>query len=949
MDKGGYRNMSDTNSRNERRARRLWIGALTLMLSTMTVAPVLAANQGSDPSAEAEVAEAVEAAIPVPQSVAIVAAADPIDAAAVGDVSAEADQADQAEAIAQDAIDEPTPGAVSDEATSDEGASDATASEEADTAPTEIGGVNIGDGSRISVKDVTILPGESNSVVTFTLDVHNGSNADLQFINYWVHLQSKSGVKFSVSIRQEDQDKNKIPPTASQDIHFYAKISPQFSLQDLQFNIIAWDFTRADFERSLGFVDVPDDYSLVTPESAARTITLSGTPVSTKVKRVTMTTNEKYNTPVITFLLKNIGTRSVTLPAYQYYIRTSEGLLYPLSVAGVAKDQAIFPRLDKELQLSGSLPLELGTDGWELLITQTDDAAKLTLPVAYYTLPAPDTGQNAEAVPVGKTKVLDADSNTVETKVEKVTSTVNDKYVNKIVYFEIKNTGSSSIVVPVYRFALKTADGLTYPMTADDFNKLAIDPVVTKEVKLHATIPAEVSAAGARLVVSSAASGDAQSTDSDPGIPLASYELPADNEGQLAAGDQAEFSNDSGVYEVKLNAIQRLPWQDQDILAAGITVSNTSADSLPIPELTGKFVLDNSIDIPVKTIRLDNVIGIQRDGKVNFQLYGMIPYTYQYSTLKLVLQEKVDDKTTDDLMTFQHDTDTLLPQFVSVDDSYQITNVGRSVSIAVLDVRSYEDSDSNLMTVLLNVQNMEKRDSSVPNLVAYFKTNDDTMYKADITQATGKLGPRSVATLLVSSTIPKEKSEDGDTLVNTKFDSLQLIVGIGVSDSNGGIANGGDTGTPVAYVSAASFALPAERDRPLYDFKSLRFPPYMVSMTNFKAGLLQAPTPSNGMQGKFHFTFDYDVTKSALLEAGTDEHTILLEFKDTDTGVYFTQEMTIGKSDGLPVGNGTKEVVLTDPNIMSKLAQMKDYQLSVYDKYKGLEKLLAEESHFWEE
>jgi hypothetical protein len=253
------------------------------------------------------------------------------------------------------------------------------------------------------------------------------------------------------------------------------------------------------------------------------------------------------------------------------------------------------------------------------------------------------------------------------------------------------------------------------------------------------------------------------------------------------------------------------------------------------------------------------------------------------------------------------------------------------------------------MTVLLNVQNMEKRDSPVPSLVAYFKTNDDMMYKADITQATGKLGPRSVATLLVSSTIPKEKSEDGDTLVNTKFDSLQLIVGIGVSDSNGGVANGGDTGTPVAYVSAASFALPAERDRPLYDFKSLRFPPYMVSMTNFKAGLLQAPTPGNGMQGKFHFTFDYDVTKSALLEAGTDEHTILLEFKDTDTGVYFTQELTIGKSDGLPVGNGTKEVVLTDPNIMSKLAQMRDYQLNVYDEYKGLKKLLAEESHFWEE
>jgi hypothetical protein len=119
----------------------------------------------------------------------------------------------------------------------------------------------------------------------------------------------------------------------------------------------------------------------------------------------------------------------------------------------------------------------------------------------------------------------------------------------------------------------------------------------------------------------------------------------------------------------------------------------------------------------------------------------------------------------------------------------------------------------------------------------------------------------------------------------------------------------------------------------------LLFSPYTVSLSNFKAEIVS--------KSQFKFSFDYRVSKSSLVDAGTDEHKLLIEFKDPQSDVSFTQELGLGTTDGLPTGEGTKEIVRTDEAIMLKLPYMSNYEINIYDEFKGLKKLLASQSFSW--
>src|SRR5690606_16288302 len=141
-----------------------------------------------------------------------------------------------------------------------------------------------------------------------------------------------------------------------------------------------------------------------------KVISVNGLPLLTNVSRVVMNTGSQFNTPTIHMELENIGTKSIGLPEYQFYLRTSEGLLYPLDASGMQKDTSIHPRFTRDVQLSGTLPSNLSLNNWELVITVPEAGGKESLPVAFYHLPAPDSGQDTVAIPAGEIKNLDVDN-----------------------------------------------------------------------------------------------------------------------------------------------------------------------------------------------------------------------------------------------------------------------------------------------------------------------------------------------------------------------------------------------------------------------------------------------------------------------------------------------------------------------------------------------------------
>ncbi|WP_372813560.1 hypothetical protein [Paenibacillus sp.] len=683
-----------------------------------------------------------------------------------------------------------------------------------------IGQVSVNGNSTFEVKNLSMLPEQGSKTVIFTLTVHNNGTSDLQFIDYWVRLRTASGNQITVKVLPQDKDKNRITPKSSQDIGFYATVNETTQLNDLIFEIIQWDFSQANFERKLGEVQVPDDYSIVTPAGAPRTIQMNGNPVKTQIEKVYVGKNEKNYTPTIVLNMANTGSRSVAVPTYQYLIRTSEGYMYPLNPKG-AKELTILPQTDKDIELTGSVPVSLSKEGWQLVIVQNAADLKLNLPVAYYTLPA----------------VSEPDS---------------------------------------------VGTGVAY-----------------------------------------------------------------------------DFTNKDGTYSAELNAVQRMPWEDQDILAAKLLLGNKGTESLPLPDLTGYFMLDDNIKVEAKLIRTDKVIGLAAGGSAQYQFIGKIPYTYDFAKAKLVLQEKAavgdgsggtggtdgggstDSASSEDLLEFEHSSELMSIPLNNVGETYKVTSVGRSASYKVRKLTTYTGDTADTIAVQLEAVNEEKRYNSVSKLVGYFKTADGTVLPATFGEIKNKISPGGTALLLMSSVIPKGMDTNG----------LQLMIGDAVTQDK--LTEGENK--PDAYVNAASFWLPAEQKEVQPKLLNIDLAPYKLSMSKIH---------TRGDQEGIHLFFDYELSKNLLNETNVEGRKLVISLEDREDRVKFSWDFDFKDFENSDTSNGsdpsqniTGKLLLgkkekfrldkNDSNFIYLVSYLKDYDLKVYESINGHKKLLASQKITW--
>lgn len=667
-----------------------------------------------------------------------------------------------------------------------------------------LGKVDIGGSSFFELKNVSMLPEQGSKTVAFTVTVNNGGTSDLLFIDYWVRLKTKTGNQISVRVLPQDKDKNRITPKSTQDISFYAGVNEATELKDLIFEFIKWDFSQANFERKIGEVAVPANYSIVTAAGEAHTIQIADNPVKTSIKKVLLSKNEKNYTPIIVLNMENLGTRSAVVPGYQYLLRTSEGYMYPLDAKGI-KDLTINPQVDKEIELSGSVPVSVKLEGWQLVIIQNAADVKLNLPIAYFELP-----------PV-------SESDSVDT------------------------------------------------------------------------------------------------------------------------GKAYNFSNKEGTYTAQMNTVQRLPWEDQDILTAGFTLSNYGPESLPIPDMAGYFMLDDAVKVEAKLIRTDKVIGLAPSASAQFQFIGKIPYTYEFGEVKLVLQEKTaaDDSEnggsaqTNDLLEFVHRAELMNVTYNNIGETHNVTSVGRSASYKVREIRTYTGDMANTFTVMLEAKNLEKRFSDVTQLVAHFKTVDGTVYPAAVSEIKSKVNPGGTALLMLSSIVPKTFPISG----------THVMIGDAVTEDK--LTEIGKK--PDAYVKAAAFWLPQENQAVLDHFKDIDLAPYKLSLSNIKPQI----DPS-GLTLKF----DYEMSKDLLLVSNMEGRKLIIEMKDDEDKLHFTKEFAF---EGSPEGDNSSaaadklllgkhmniEIKQQDSEIIYLVQFLKGYKLNIYDSFQGQKKLLASKQVQW--
>lgn len=689
---------------------------------------------------------------------------------------------------------------------------------------------------------------------------------------------------------------------------------------------------------------------LVTPASASET----QSAVSSSLSKVTIAENSYFeikqihllpsrsgNLATFTVTLHNEGSSVLKFTDYWARLKSKSGI--PFSARLLPADQ------DKNIVAPGSTSdftfyatVNANTKLQDLVVQIIKwDFSQPNFEHLLGEVAIPDTFTDVTAA--DDVSVISVGGSDLKASITKFTSNKNEKYYIPTVYLTLENVGSQAVTIPSYLFSIRTSDGLVYPLDAKGTKDLNINPKESKEIQLSGPVPVSVAEGNWQLTV---AEGIA---DLKLNIPIAAFQLPTTTVGDEASfGKEYSFTSKLGIYTAQLNALHRLPWDDQDILTADLTLSNKGEESLPIPKLAGYFILDNAVKIEANLVQTAKVIGLGASESVHAQLVGKVPYTNEFSQIKLVLQEieenapsvgtDTSSMTTTDVLEFSSKNEVQPIPFIGKDESYMINDTGRKSQFKILGVSTYWDNTNVMYSAMVEVTNLEKRFSAVPKLVANFRSADGTVFPATVAEVKNKVSPTGKGLLNVWASVPKGYSTS----------NLNLILGEAVTD---GKLTEGEKDVVDAYVNPVAYWLPEEKTNVATTLANVALFPYTISMNKIGTSI---------EDGMFTLKFNYELTKEKLTEINTEGHNLLLVFEDGGGEKRFEKKFdfkdfdsingdsTADEDDKIRLGKRENfKISISDPGLIYKTQFLKQYTLSIYDEFQGQRKRLASQKAEW--
>lgn len=536
--------------------------------------------------------------------------------------------------------------------------------------------------------------------------------------------------------------------------------------------------------------------------------------------------------------------------------------------------------------------------------------------------------------PAAAVRAFTMGSTTFHGQINRASVSHNDDNYMPLISFELHHTGSSGTVLPDLSCFIRTSSGAMYPLQSSTFTKgIAIQPLTTKEGWLSGTIPRAAGKDGWQLVIA-----ETVSTGEGGGsvrLPLALFEVPEAVAEEVSIGNDYDFTNTSGTYTAQLTSLQRLPWEDEDIVAANVTIKNKGSAALPIPGLQGYFRLDDAVNVEAKIVRMDKAITLQPGKEITIQFAGKIPYTDEFSTINLYVQEKATDNKTVDLLTFKHNKDLMNMAFIPMGEKIELTDTGQSAAYAVHSDQTFHSDTSDMYAVLVEVQNMEKRFTPLRSQVAQFKAADGTVFPASITAPEGKVMPGGKALQYIWAMVPKGYKTEG----------MQLILGDEIPATAD--ASEKEKVQQEGYVNGVTFGLPEVEKEPQAGFANLDLYPYAVTLSHIG-------TQANFAAGTLQLDFDYELTRNDLVAAEMKDHKLIVELTDelVESGkeIIVSQTFDFEGTDpvkSLLLGRHDATVSYTNKDKIYKIKDLQSYQLSVYHEFQGQKVLLATKELEW--
>ena len=786
--------------------------------------------------------------------------------------------------------------------------------------------------STVKLTDVNILSQDDGNTVTYTLTYKNNDSTPMMMLDYWSKVKTKGGTSFSPKLIAKDQEKKTVSPGSTVDLTYVMKVGREVKLSDLNFLIVKWDFSKPNYESTLGKFNVPTSYSITTPVGKTKTVRLSDSAVKVKVSGIKVYPGENKKQYVkIGVNLNNISYKLLDNPNIKWILRTPGGTNYPLTPDKDSTGVSIQAQANKTLNLMASLSTALKLEKSELLLVEEQGEEKTALPVA--ALQLPEASQTNVNVAANQPNIISIDGQPVSTLLESARVRGEDEEFDLTMQWVLKNQGKKEVKVPKYALEIRTEDGTSYPIETKALDDLKLKPGATKTIKLNSTIQGNGDTSKIKLYAMTPTTKDQSKEGETSGggtsgfefsYPVGIYAIPE----SVTSGDglttETVIKNSKGTFGVSVGSLQRLPWTDSDIIAAKVTIRNASAKTVQLPELEAMFTIDSArIDGDTKLIRAEGGKLLGSGMVTEAYLLTKIPSELNMSRLELTLQEKVSEEEKNDWITLS--TSGLIQplSYVGEGKTYTQGTADKETELGIRRTYVYPGSSSDIVYTEFEMTNKSLRQSGLAKLVGYYKTADGQYYKATAKQANRVPGPGQKSIVTFWAKVPKSVK----TLSN-----MRLIVGEGVADNKFVTGEGEAT----AYVNAMSFEVQPKSLSVLSSLNDIDLYPFKFSGSNIKAYL----TGGTAVQ----IEMIYSLTQEEAVDSGEYGHKLILSITD-GSGKVFDKELTPGTD--LKTGINQTLNWSIDDTVFDKI-RGGSYRVALYDVFEGQRIRLAEQGYSYD-
>lgn len=321
-----------------------------------------------------------------------------------------------------------------------------------------------------------------------------------------------------------------------------------------------------------------------------------------RLSDVNILTLDEESILTYTLTISNGDSKTLDLLDYWSKVKTTGGTTYSTSLMTKDKEKkklspgssttlTYVAKVGKNIKISN---LVFQVIKWDFSQTNYESLkGQFKIPVAYIT-----------STPANQSKTIKVFDTPIKIKIDQVAAFSSGDYNYVNVGLNLQNIGYKIFEDPKVKFVIKTANGASYPMSADSTSSdYKIQPQDQKILNLMTSIPKSIKLSNIELQIVQ------EEETSKLSLPIATMQLPNATKNSLALGTNVEkfISLGSGKIAVSVRGASVLQSFDEHDVSIKFLIRNTTGSTVTIPKYQFQIQTSDGYRLPISTQVADNI------------------------------------------------------------------------------------------------------------------------------------------------------------------------------------------------------------------------------------------------------------------------------------------------------------------------------------------------------